>query len=131
MKFSLHFDLFTNQVNYISISKMHLTSKKLFWIEKHEDPSEFMAKADKRGEWMVQLFIKMFAIGVPISIVVNCTGSVFYSLYKYGYVNLDALYHPYRLVYVNNSIQFNKMCFLFNFYFWVDFLGISIHCRAG
>lgn len=58
-----------------------------------------MVEADKRGKWMVDMSLKCFAITVPIANLLNCIGSVFYSSYNYGYINPDALYRPYRILY--------------------------------
>lgn len=58
-----------------------------------------MLKADQRGQWMVNIFIKLFAVIGPITISMEFILSAVYSLLKFGYINLDVLFRPYQVMY--------------------------------
>lgn len=72
----------------------------MIFIDKNKDGSHFLVKANQRGEWVVTLFIKFFAIGATLINIMNFIGSIFFSLIKYDDIIPDALYHPYRFMYV-------------------------------
>lgn len=59
-----------------------------------------MAKANQRGEWMVRFFIILFVIACPVIVFIESMGSVIYSQFVYGHIEIDVLYRPYRLEYV-------------------------------
>lgn len=77
-----------------------------------------MVKADRFGELIIVLYYK-YLLGVfPIINLVAASVSFIYSRYKYGRIDIDALYMPYKLVYVWNvsyEINFSKDFIFFSF----------------
>lgn len=61
--------------------------------------STFLEQANQRGAWIVKLFVQTFAIICPIGILIECLMSAVYSQYKYGYINPNALFYPYKFMY--------------------------------
>lgn len=66
-----------------------------------------MVKAEQHGADIVKMFIKIFAIICPMSILASSIGSVVYSQWKYGFINPNKLYRPYRLVYVTEMFMYH------------------------
>lgn len=66
--------------------------------DKDKDPMKFMEKANKRGEWMIDITNKLFVVACPSSLLLMCIGSAVYSHFVNGYIHPDQLYHVYRIV---------------------------------
>lgn len=56
-----------------------------------------MEEANERGNWIVKLFVKVFAIICPGVILLKCIQSAAFSHFVNGYIKTEDLYYPYNL----------------------------------
>lgn len=67
------------------------------FTDKSKDTSRYMEVANKRGNWIVKLFVKVFAIICPAVILLKCIQSAAFSHFKIGYIRTEDLYYPFNL----------------------------------
>lgn len=84
----------------VVLSLAKIIKLKLLYIISDGDPvlSQFMVKAEQRGRWMVYSLIKAFAVGIPITITIECIANFIYSSIVNDSVDPAKLYRPFRFV---------------------------------
>lgn len=75
------------------------------FVDKDADKFRFIQKANERAEFYAKFFTQYllaiwFAHGPIVGLI-----SVFYSLIKYEYINVDSMYFPYVLVWVQLPVD--------------------------
>lgn len=68
-----------------------------FQTEIHKDPLKFMEKANQRGERLAVLFIDFYIFVVEVGFVILYIIIATFSKMKYGYINYDVLFYPFKL----------------------------------
>lgn len=71
---------------------------KLSILDHTKDPSNILTKANQRGEWITEVFMKLLTLGYFFASILLAVLSALYSFYTNGFIAVEQLYVPFKFM---------------------------------